>query len=313
MGDHVLAVPFYRELRRLYPSASVTLLIADACAGLPIPVSFDETISLSPLERKRPKKIAHRLSGKIFDLAITLPASLSSAASLWLAGIPVRVGFAGGASQVFLTASLAWRGRESRLHKSDLYLELLEWFSGRSCERDTFTASAPTKREPRIVLAPGASISLREWPYFPELIQSLRREFPGFRLTVVGASTDRKWGSLLGRAGAIENRIGETSLSELTELMRASSLVIANDSGAAHVSATLAHTPTVVLFGPGDPKYVAPRGPVETVHVEGLSCRPCESARCRGPYGYQRCLKDLPVEAVLQAVHRALLSSSLPG
>lgn len=315
VGDHVLAIPFYRELRRLYPNARVSLLIGEACAGLPIPVFFEEIIPLSVVERKRPRKIAKRLVGKSFDLAITLPASFSSAASLWLAGIPERVGFAAGGSQFFLTASLRWSGRESRRHKRDLYLELLSWLSGRSCRDEEGPTVSRDRREPRIILAPGASIPLREWPFFPELVPRLRATFPTYQLTVVGANSDRKWSSILGRVGggALEDRIGQTSLAELTCLIRESSVVVANDSGAAHVSATLAGTPTVILFGPGDPAFVAPRGQVESVHVEGLSCRPCERATCRAPYGYQRCLRDLPVEAVLRAVERVLSFSKPPG
>ena len=58
----------------------------------------------------------------------------------------------------------------------------------------------------------------------------------------------------------VEDWIERTTLPELVSLCRRASLVIANDSGVAHLAATLAGASTLVLFGPGDPDYIRPLG-----------------------------------------------------
>jgi ADP-heptose:LPS heptosyltransferase len=243
-----------------------------------------------------------------FDLGITLPASVSSAFLLFAAGIPRRIGFAQGGAEIFLTSSRPWKGREAGCHKSHLYLELLEWMSARTVEARP-TRMAPPVAEPRIVIAPGASIVLREWPYFLELIRALRACYPSYRIQVVGGPAEEKWHEQLVGLGdpAIEDLVGKTSLPELRALCAKAQLVVANDSGVAHVAATLARAPTMVLFGPGDPEYIRPQGPrVFALRVEGLPCSPCEKAVCREPYGYQECLRSLKPEVVLREAARVL-------
>ena len=76
----------------------------------------------------------------------------------------------------------------------------------------------------------------------------------------------------------------------------------------AHLSATLAGARTLVLFGPGNPKYIAPQGSkvIPVVADRQPACSPCEKPYCRAPFGYQKCLKDISVETVLKRIETAL-------
>jgi ADP-heptose:LPS heptosyltransferase len=106
----------------------------------------------------------------------------------------------------------------------------------------------------------------------------------------------------------VEDRIGKTSLVELKDLCAHAELVIANDSGVAHLSSTLAGARTLVVFGPGNPTYIAPQGPkmVPVLANPKVVCSPCEKAYCRAPFGYQKCLKDISVETVLKQIETTL-------
>jgi heptosyltransferase-2 len=152
-------------------------------------------------------------------------------------------------------------------------------------------------REKIIVIAPEASISLREWPYFKELIKELRKKYPEYQIKIVGNKNNALWD--FNDVG-VENLVGKTTLNDVKEICRKSSLVIGNDSGLVHIAATLADAPTIVLFGPGNPHYIKPLGScVEVVRVTNLLCSPCESRVCKKTYGYKVCLNNLSVEEVI--------------
>jgi len=298
IGDHVMAVPFYRGLREAYPEAELTLLGSAAVLGLPLPEVFAGVIPVSRGGSFRVR--GHALRAFQFDLAITLPASLSSALLLWAARVPHRVGYARDGSDAFLTESLRWPGRDGGKHKSRLYLDLLEWLTGRSFLLTSFPKIGE-KKEALFVIAPGASLPLREWPGFLDLIKQLRQHYPAHRVVVVGSSSDEKWHSQLRRLHdpMVEDWIGKTTLLELVALMKRARLIFANDSGPAHLAA-YAGAPVLTVFGPGDPAYVKPLGQsVWVVRREDLPCSPCEKTQCRRPYGYQACLRSLEVESIM--------------
>lgn len=310
IGDHVMASRFYEGLRAAYPASHITLACPTEIAQLVQKHWFDSVLGLRKDQRKGWGARAfwkNTIGRQGFDCAFSLPASLSSSWLLAAAKIPWRLGFAEHLGSWFLTRSLAWRGRESGRHKSSLYCDLLD------------LAGAPRAHQPElpamheasgpIVLAPGASIALREWWGFVELARQLRKRYPRFPIVVVGAQEQKHWEEKFQSVGdsAIESRIGRTTLPEVVELCRNARLVVANDSGIAHVAATLAGAPTVVVFGPGDPKYVAPLGRQRHVaRASDVPCSPCEKAYCHGRYGYQQCLRSLSVDAVLSEAQSLL-------
>jgi heptosyltransferase II len=310
LGDHIMAGTFYRALRARYPSAHLALLCRENVAGVDYGSVFDEVRVHTRAETSLSRKVlatAASLRQEEYDLALSLPASLSSAVLLALAGIPNRVGFAEGAAEGFLTHSVPWLDREGGVHKSQLYLSLLDVFG----ERPLVPPPLPqtnNRRENLIVVAPGAANPLREWPRYTELLLELRRRYWAFRIVVVGSAGEAKWHSILKRLGnpGVVDWVERTTLPELVALCRRAKLVVSNDSGAAHVAATLAGAPTVVIFGPGDPAYIRPLGPAHVVRREDLACSPCESAQCKGAFGYQACLKELALEPVLAKVSSLL-------
>lgn len=302
-------MPFYRGLRAAYPAAKITLLCVPPLPQFEFPELFDEIVALSPQERKSLRglwRAGRRLRERNFDLGITLPASWSSAFFLWAAGCRRRIGFAEGGASLLLTTALPWLGVRSGKHKAELYLELLRWMTAREAPSDP-PAVEIAAREKTIVVAPGASIPLREWPGYFELLSALRLDHPDYRICVVGSDREAGWHERLRGIGDanIEDLVGKTTLPELLTLCARATLVVANDSGVAHLAASLARTPLVVLFGPGDPRYVRPRGEyVEVVRDSQLPCSPCESATCRAPFGYQRCLKNISVDSVREPIRR---------
>lgn len=152
-------------------------------------------------------------------------------------------------------------------------------------------------REKIIVIAPEASISLREWPYFKELILELRKKYSSYKIKIVGNKNAKLWD--LKEVG-VENLVGKTTLNQVKEICQKAALVIGNDSGLVHIAATLADAPTLVIFGPGNPNYIKPLGScVEEIRLSNLLCSPCESRVCKKVYGYKVCLNQLAVQEVI--------------
>lgn len=299
-----MARSFYSGLRAEYRGAFICFLAAESLSTFDDTEFCDEKIILTKCQRRLSQeqwRLGQQLRRRNFDLAISLPTSFSSAFLLYLSGAQNRIGFRSAGSDIFLTASLPWLGRGGRVHKSALYFQLLQLLKP-DVERFVFRRESIENRERLLVLAPGASITLREWPYFQQLLEAVSIAKPDYKIAVVGAARESKWHQIISemKLKNVVDLVEKTSLKEIIALCRRSTLVVSNDSGVAHLSATLASAPTLVLFGPGDPHYIAPVGPdVISLRIPHLRCSPCERAYCRAPYGYQACLSQLTLEEVL--------------
>ena len=224
IGDQVMALPFYRALRASYPTAHLTLLCPPSVASVPLDTSFDDTIRIERALRRTVRGVwllSRQLAARTFDLSISLPASVGSALPFFLAGIPNRVGFDSDGSGVLLTESLRWPRPDrisAREHKSRLYLDLLSFLRGRLVNFLPLPPVEPfSNREDQIIIAPGASISLRVWPYFEKMMLALREAYPETRLVVVGSEAEKGWHPVLSanKGEKLIDRIGTTTLEQL--------------------------------------------------------------------------------------------------
>ena len=100
---------------------------------------------------------------------------------------------------------------------------------------------------------------------------------------------------------------GRTGLPELAALLQRARVVIANDSGPAHLAAAVG-SPVVALFGPTHEAFgFTPRGERVRVISRPLACRPCTvhgGVRC--PRGRRACLDDILPGEVLAAARELL-------
>ncbi|MFW6019044.1 MAG: glycosyltransferase family 9 protein [Bacteroidales bacterium] len=105
------------------------------------------------------------------------------------------------------------------------------------------------------------------------------------------------------------NSCGKFSINESAWLVHQSSVVLTPDTGLMHIAAAF-HKPLVTMWGNTVPDFgmypFLPNGKKDTyriLEIEDLNCRPCSKIgfeRC--PKGHFRCMNDIPVEDVLQAI-----------
>ena len=105
----------------------------------------------------------------------------------------------------------------------------------------------------------------------------------------------------------VKNLAGKTTITALVSLISNARMVVANDSGVAHMAAA-AGVRTVVFFGPSSPERFMPlseRQELVKVFHHKLSCNPCDQHECsEGPVKY--CLARIDFFEVAEYIRSAL-------
>ncbi len=159
-----------------------------------------------------------------------------------------------------------------------------------------------------VVIAPGCKtgqMAAKRWPHFPDLAERFHD------VALVGTQDDlrRHDGTEMRFPAHVRSFVGALTLRDTAELMAAAGVVVANDSGLAHVAAAVG-TPTVMLFGPTANACLGPLPPNASVARAGLSCEPCWT---RAPLlacaGRVDCLARLSVDAIEHQVRTVLMAA----
>ena len=258
-------------------------------------------------------RMARRLRERTYRRAYLPHRSLRSAALAVLAGIPERIGFAGSAGALGYTDRVA---RKTTGHEADRLLTLADGRTGGRADgvaqvslgitpEDRAEADQWLERNgvhpPFLAIAPGSIWGTKRWPGYAELVTRL-----GEPVVIVGGPEDRPLGEAIARAAParIRNAAGALSLRGSAALIARARLLVSNDSAPLHFAGAVG-TPAIAIFGPTVPAFgFGPSGPGDRiVEVSGLPCRPCSShGPMVCPLGHHRCMQDLSVERVLEAI-----------
>lgn len=182
--------------------------------------------------------------------------------------------------------------------------------------RRRFGAGARPGQPPLLGLNAGAEYGpAKRWPEarFVAAAVALRREF-ACDCWILGGRGDTE---LAGRIAAdlraasggspesVRNLAGKTTLRELLAALRACDVVLTNDTGPMHAAAAVG-TPVVVPFGSTSPELTGPGLPGDPRHalIAGdAPCAPCFLREC--PVDF-RCMTDVSVERVVEALRSIL-------
>jgi heptosyltransferase-2 len=265
-------------------------------------------------------RIALQVRKQHFDLAVLFPNSFESAASVFLGGVPQRVGYSMDSRGFMLTHKI--QGERRKIHQVDYYLELAKAVGAdisrpsmeitarpedRSNARTLLAASGIPRDARFMVLSPGAAFgAAKRWGdhQFAEAADKLAAEF-GLGVVIVGSVGERSISESICRGmkhpAIILN--GKTSLETLIGLIAESSLLLGNDSGPVHLAAALG-IPTVAVFGATDYIVAAPYSPRGRAVREPVECSPCWLREC--PIDH-RCMTRVTPEMVCAAAREVLL------
>lgn len=303
LGDVLLATPLLEALAARH--GPVDVLVTPAAAPLVATHPAVATV-LTYDKRGRERGVvalwrkARALRARRYDLAVLPQGSFRSGLLARLAGIPRRVGFAD-------TAAARWcteRRARPPGHEAERLLALADAARASALSLtltndDHATAAAALAEAgisgPFVALAPGSARATKRWPFYRELAALLA---PEIAIVVIGEPADG-WGT-------VADLTGLPLRASAAVLARAAAAVV-NDSAPLHLAQAVG-TPVVALFGPTHVRLgFGPRGPRDVSLGLDLACRPCSThggPRC--PLRHHRCLRELTVTTVRDAVRRVL-------
>ena len=334
LGDVLMTTPAIGALRAGLPDAQITLLASPSgAAAVPFLVDVDGAIVFAAPWVKgdgeavgaglggSESELVERLRSARFDAAVIFTtctqSALPAALACRMAGIALRLAHcrenpygllsdwaserdvvADGMRheverQLALVASVGFTAADRRLR-----------FAVPSAARSAVAArlarAGVDRGRPLVVVHPGASAESRRYPAscFGVAADRIARATDA-TIVLSGAAEERSLIDEL-RGAMTEPAIslaGQLDLGELAALVEAADVLVANNSGPAHLAAALG-TPVVDLYALTNPQHTPWLVPARVLN-HPVPCRNCLKSRC--PQGHHDCLRRVAPEAVADA------------
>jgi heptosyltransferase-2 len=333
VGDSVMTVPALRALRRVLPDAHITLVIRPSARGIFSEADFVDDVLL--YDRKGALSVFPQIRDwrrRKFELAVLFQNAFEAALIPFLAGVPVRLGYATESRRALLTHPLELPDWRSSRHEVFYYLyvvtalEQMLFGTSSICEADpdtTIQISETRKAEAADLLrAHGVRQGELVVALCPGSINSRAKRWPAEAYAALADRLidDHRQVLLIGSkdeadvSDDVTNRMrhrpivltGKTSLDQITAVLSAVDLIVTNDTGPAHIGAALGR-PTLVIFGPTNPLTTRPFSPAAEILRHPPDCAPCMLRDC--PIDH-RCMTAITVDEVFERSHALLKRSS---
>ena len=321
IGDLVMATPILEDLRRQFPTASITAMCrAPLSELLQEDEAIDELFTFhrpgnSFLRREEQRNLVEKLRAGHYEVGIITPRSFSSAWWFWQGRVGRRIGFAGRWRSLLLTDALKFPEKKEPLidsykrllaplgiERSETAPRLFIREDERAAARELLRQRGYREGQPLVALHPGAAYgAAKSWPLerYRALAKGLA-EREGWFVVVLGDDSLRVSAQQLcsGLPKQVIDLVGGTSLRQLAALLEVCTLLVCNDSGPMHMASALGR-PLIALFGSTDDRVTGPSGKGSLVINKRVSCAPCLRRVC--PIDF-RCMLGISVEEVLQKV-----------
>jgi heptosyltransferase-2 len=325
IGDFVRCHSVVKLLRAQAPDRPVDIVSSTLCAPLADYMPGVRRAIVIDLPRRRlglglQQQLVAKLRENHYGQALVMSRKWKAALAPWLAGIPLRTGFAGevrfgllndvrfgerklprmvdqmGALALAKGARLPaeWPLPELKVPPD----ELANWRAQRGLAADG---------RPIVTLSPGAVGAGKAWPvgHYGALARALTND--GAEVWVLGGPNETPLAKQIADAGGSRVRdLTGTDLRNAILALAAADAAVTNDSGLMHVSAAIG-TPTIAIFGPTSPWHWKPLNPIAAILEPPGDTAAAARARSEGNDAVRhRRTADVAVEAVLAAVREVL-------
>ena len=322
LGDVLLATPVFSNLRRAYPNAELHALIgAWSRVVLENHPAVNKVVEYNsptfcrtgqPTSLRQTFQLYQKLRHQKYDLIVDLrsdwrivsfsilgltPKRLNRA-SLQVANKLGFIQFSGTQEATRNLDVLEHAGIPTPVKVATFSVSIAdeEWASNflKTYQIDT--------QRPLIAIHPGSPIVLKRW--MPDRYAKLgdwliARKYA--QILFVGVKAEMPiiteiQGLMQARA---INIAGKTTLTQLASILHRCHVFIGNDSGPMHLAAAVG-TPTIGLYGPGDPTRFGPAGVRCQTIRKTSDCPPCVGTTCR--FGKDGCMSEIQVTDVIQVL-----------
>jgi heptosyltransferase-2 len=331
LGDAVLTTPALGAVRAAFPGTRIAMaarpLVAELFRHHP---DIDEILVYEKEGRHAGAGGMLRMAGELrrrrFDAAILFQNAFDAALLAFLAGIPVREGYATDGRRLLLSRAVPVTEEDLRRHHAEYYLHLVtELGIPRPAkpamrlrvaveERDAMSERLASLGIPKggkiLGINPGATYG------------SAKRWFPD-RFAAVADALAEEWGASVVLMGSVPemplsaeietamrrrpvNLAGRTTVRELLALLSLCGFLVTNDSGPMHIAAALG-VPLAAIFGPTDWRTTSPWTPRARIVRIGVDCSPCMRRECdRG----HECMLGVTADMVIAAARDLMAESA---
>ena len=322
LGDAIMTLPAAYQISRCIPSCCGFFVLCRkelapiwrACPWVDIVISMDG----HHVSRKEKTDVVHLSPG----VACVFPNSFGSALDVYRCRVPQRVGRRGRLRSLMLTVQLPeWPPPKGKgdCHQLSYYLELASLFGDVAYTTDYPKLNVDLERAHSLgmddanwlVLAPGAAFGpAKQW--LPEHFLEVARWHvgQGGRVALVGTAKEKPVTAWLAeRIPGSLDLAGRTTLDELMSVLATAKAIVANDSGAMHLAASVG-TPGVAIFGSTDPVATGPIGAPWRIVASREPCSPCFRRTCRMSEHPYRCLAEISPNLVISELMELTARSS---
>ena len=258
-GEFLLIIPALRALKEKFKDAKIVAVVDPYVKELAKAISYiDEIITWENRKHKFREILffSHKLRKENFDLCIIFNPSKEFNIISFLAGIPIRVGYAR-KWDFLLTHKIEDKKYLGLKHEIDYNLELVGIIGANIDDKSLNLEIKGEIDIPQIdnyknsvVVHPWTSDSIKQWPieYFRDLVLRLAKEL-NEKVIIIGGKENldisQKYFSDLDES--IINLTGKTTLLELAVILKNSKILISLDSGPVHL-ASCVDTPVLAIF-----------------------------------------------------------------
>ena len=300
LGDIVLALPALSALRRNFSKAKITWMIQPQFA--PLIEGHPHLDEIILFDRKRLAKawyqpsafaalvsLIAQLRRERFDAVLDLQGLFRTASLAWLSGCRQRFGpiWRREFAHHFYTTAVPVRAEW--VHVVDYYIKIVETMGATDLGVEFLLPPKPeaaktvndllshNKIEANryAVLIPGSAQTSKCWPAerFGVLASRLARDH-GLSIIATGSAAEAPMIDQIGchASSPVINLAGQTSLSQLVEVLRGARIIVSNDTGPGHIAAALGK-PLVMMFSWSNPLRVGPYKRLECVVARDMAAR----------------------------------------
>jgi heptosyltransferase-2 len=325
IGDFVRCHSVVKLLRAKAPERPVDIVSSTLCAPLADYMLGIRQALVIDLPRRRlglplQRQLTSRLREKNYAQALVMSRKWKAALAPFLAGIPLRTGFAGEARFGLINDVRFGERKLPRMIDQMGALALpkgarlpAEWplpelkVPADEVARWRAQRGLTAEGRPIVTLSPGAVGAGKAWPpgHYAALARALTED--GASVWVLGGPDETAIAKqIAGAAGNHAHDLTSADLRNAILALAAADISVTNDSGLMHVSAAIG-TPTIAIFGPTSPWHWKPLNPIAAILEPPGDEAARERARSDGNDAVRhRRTADVAVETVLAAVREIL-------
>ena len=326
LGDAILCTPALKSIRQHFKSGEIYFFGRGVVREVLSPSSFSD--HWLGIESDNPLSIAAELKRHKFTHAIVFKNSFASGLAVFLARIPIRVGYSREWRGVFLTdrlhASKLSSSKFKPMSMVDYYLAVASWLGADTSERNLellidleeekglrdVLPEISESRGPIVIIVPGGAFGPSKcWPSgrYGQVADWLIDNYNAtVVVSVAPVEAEKKIASeIVSNSRNKVINLGEKpiSLGKLKALFSMADLVISNDTGPRHIAIALRRK-IVTLFGPNNPEWTEMDYENEIIIAGNAPCVPCDKPICDKPE--HLCMESITVETVCRTAKKLL-------